>query len=70
MPRQKGGHGRILAWHAGRQSWCTSGSITWNVKAFIHESMGTYFEENGVMAAFTRAQGLEWDGPESIDEYC
>ena len=43
--------------------------ITWNGKAFIHESMGTFFEENGVMAALTRAQGLEWDGPESIDDY-
>lgn len=44
--------------------------VTWNGKAFIHESMGTYFQEDGVMAAFTRAQGLEWDGPESVDDYC
>lgn len=44
--------------------------ITWNGKVFIHESMGTFFEENGVLAAFTRAQGLVWDGPESIDDYC
>ena len=44
--------------------------ITWNGKAFIHESMGTYFAENGVLAAFTRAQGKEWDGPDSIDDYC
>ena len=42
--------------------------ITWNGKVFIHESMGTFSEENGVMAAYTRAQGLVWDGPESIDE--
>lgn len=44
--------------------------VTWNGKAFIHESMGTYVQEVGVMAAFTRAQGLEWDGPDSIDNYC
>lgn len=44
--------------------------ITWNGKVFIHESIGTYFQEDGVMAAFTRAQGLEWDGPDSIDDYC
>lgn len=44
--------------------------VMWNGKVFIHESMGTYFEENGVMAAFTRAQGLEWDGPGSIDDDC
>lgn len=44
--------------------------ITWNGKVFVHESMGTYFEENGVMAAFTQAQGKEWNGPDSIDNYC
>lgn len=44
--------------------------VTWNGKAFIHESMGTYFHEDGAMAAFTRAQGLDWDGPESVDDYC
>ena len=44
--------------------------VTWNGKAFIHESMGTYFQEDGVMAAFTRAQGLEWNGGDSIDFYC
>lgn len=44
--------------------------VTWNGKAFIHESMGTFFQEDGAMAAFTRAQGLAWNGPESIDEYC
>lgn len=44
--------------------------VMWNGKVFVHEGMGTYFEENGVMAAFTRAQGLEWDGPDSVDNYC
>ena len=44
--------------------------VTWNGKVFIHESMGTFFEENGVLAAFTRAQGKVWEGPESIDDYC
>ncbi|MBO7457186.1 MAG: HNH endonuclease [Paludibacteraceae bacterium] len=44
--------------------------VTWNGKVFIHESIGTYFEENGVMAAFTRAQGKEWTGGDSIDFYC
>ncbi|MBQ4395758.1 MAG: HNH endonuclease [Paludibacteraceae bacterium] len=44
--------------------------VTWNGKVFVHESKGTYFEENGVMAAFTRAQGKEWTGPDSIDDYC
>ena len=44
--------------------------ITWDGTVFIHESMGTFFEENGALAAFTRAQGLEWNGTESIDDYC
>ena len=44
--------------------------VTWNGKVFIHESIGTYFEEEGAMAAFTRAQGLKWGGPESIEDYC
>lgn len=44
--------------------------VMWNGKVFVHEGIGTYFDENGVMAAFTRAQGLKWDGPESIDDDC
>lgn len=44
--------------------------VYWNGEVFVHKSEGTYFEENGVMAAFTRAQGLTWDGPDSIDDYC
>lgn len=37
---------------------------------FIHESISTYFEENGIRKYFTIEQGLEWDGPESIDDNC
>lgn len=37
---------------------------------FIHESVGTYFEENGVRKHFAIEQGLEWNGPDSIDDYC
>ena len=36
----------------------------------IHESMGTFFEENGALKQFTLAQGLEWTGGDSIDDYC
>lgn len=43
--------------------------VYWNGEVFIHKSEGTFFEENGVMAAYTIAQGQEWDGPESIDDY-
>lgn len=37
---------------------------------FIHESISTYFEENGVRKYFALEQGLTWDGPDSIDDYC
>lgn len=36
----------------------------------IHESMGTFFEENGALKQFALAQGLEWTGGDSIDDYC
>lgn len=36
----------------------------------IHESMGTFFEENGALKQFTLAQGLEWTGGDCIDDYC
>jgi len=37
---------------------------------FIHESISTYFEENGVRKYFNIEQGLDWNGPNSIDDYC
>lgn len=36
----------------------------------IHESMGTFFEEQGARKQFTLAQGLEWTGEDIIDDYC
>ena len=37
---------------------------------FVHESISTFFEENGAMQFFTEMQGLVWEGEESIDMYC
>lgn len=45
-------------------------TIEWNGEVFVHTSKGTFSEENGVRAAYTRAQDKEWDGPDSIDNYC
>lgn len=36
---------------------------------FIHESISTFFEENGVNKVYTEMQGLIWEGEHSIDEY-
>lgn len=37
---------------------------------FIHESIGTYLKEDGVRKYFAIEQGLEWNGPDGIDDYC
>ncbi len=37
---------------------------------FIHESISTFFQENGVRQYFTEMQGLKWEGGDSIDNYC
>jgi hypothetical protein len=37
---------------------------------FIHESKGTFFEENGAMKQFALAQGKEWTGGDGIDDFC
>jgi hypothetical protein len=44
--------------------------IEWNGEVFIHTAIRTFSDENGVRAAYTRAQDMEWDGPDSIDDYC
>lgn len=36
----------------------------------IHVNMGTFFAEDGARKRFTLAQGLEWTGGDSIDDYC
>lgn len=37
---------------------------------FIHESLGTFFEEDGGRKYFTLHQGLEWTGGDVFDDYC
>ena len=37
---------------------------------FIHESLGTFFEEDGGRKYFTLEQGLEWTGGDTFDDYC
>lgn len=36
----------------------------------IHESIKTYFSEDGARKDFTIYQGLEWDGGDTFDDYC
>lgn len=44
--------------------------ITFEDSYFVHESKGTFFERDGAEKQFTLAQGLPWEGEESIDDYC
>ncbi len=37
---------------------------------FVHNSLGTFFQKDGVEKQFTLVQGLEWTGGDSIDDYC
>lgn len=37
---------------------------------FIHENLGSFFEEQGARKQFTLQQGLEWTCGDSIDDYC
>lgn len=44
--------------------------ITYQNDVFVHNSLGTFFEKVGAEKQFTLAQGLEWTGGETIDDYC
>ncbi len=44
--------------------------ITFEDGYFVHESHGMFFERKGAEKQFTLAQGLPWDGGDSIDDYC
>lgn len=44
--------------------------ITYENGYYVHTSLGTFFTDTGVEKQFTLAQGLEWTGGDSIDDYC
>ena len=37
---------------------------------FVHDNCGSFFMEDGAQKYFTLAQGLEWTGGETFDDYC
>lgn len=49
--------------------WCVN-KISFKNNVFEHEIFKTCFEYNGAEMFFAIAQGLEWNGPDSIDKYC
>lgn len=44
--------------------------VTYQNNAFVHDSLGTFFEQSGAKKQFTLLQGLEWTGGDTIDDYC
>ena len=44
--------------------------ITYQNDVFVHNSLGTFFEKGGAEKQFILAQGLEWTGGDTIDDYC
>ena len=44
--------------------------ITFEENYFLHTSLRTFFTEGGAEKQYTLAQGLEWSGEDSIDDYC
>jgi len=44
--------------------------ITYQNDVFVHNSLGTFFQKDGVEKQFTLVQGLEWTGGDCIDDYC
>lgn len=44
--------------------------VTYEKELFVHKSFGTFFEKLGAEKQFVLAQGLEWTGGDSIDDYC
>ena len=44
--------------------------ITYENGSYVHENMGSFFKQKGAEKQFTIAQGLEWIGGNTIDDYC
>jgi hypothetical protein len=44
--------------------------ITYENDLFVHESLGSFFKQNGAEKQFCLAQGIEWTGEDTIDDFC
>lgn len=52
-----------------QKSWALA-QITLEDGIFVHTNCGSFFMEDGAQKYFTLAQGLEWTGGETFDDYC
>lgn len=44
--------------------------VTYQNGVFVHSGLGTYFQKEGAEKRFILAQGLEWTGGDTFDDYC
>jgi len=51
------------------KSWALA-KITFEDGLFVHTSIRSFYSKEGAEKQFTIAQGLEWTGGDSIDDYC
>jgi HNH endonuclease len=48
----------------------TLAEVTYQDGFFVHNSLGSFFKEDGAKKQFNLVQGLEWTGTETFDELC
>jgi len=53
----------------GVKPWALA-KISYENGVFVHSSLGSFFSKEGAEKQFYLAQGLEWYGGDSIDDYC
>jgi hypothetical protein len=44
--------------------------VTLENNCYIHSNLGSFFTKDGAQKEFTLAQGLEWTGGDTLDDYC
>lgn len=44
--------------------------VTYSNDVFVHESLGTFFEQVGAEKQFILKQGMEWTGGDTLDDFC
>lgn len=54
---------------SSQKPWALA-QITLEDGVFVHTNCGSFFMEDGAQKHFTLAQGLEWTGGETFDDYC
>ena len=44
--------------------------VTFEDGYYLHTNLGSFFTEEGAEKEFVLAQGLEWTGGDTFDDYC